>query len=57
MKRNVRGCASPDDEPVAKRFASELDFGIVKNRDVFVEGPRDGFTPVPKSSCGAGRWG
>ena len=38
-----------------KRLASEVDFGAIKNTDVFGGAYRDVFTASPKAACGARR--
>ena len=38
-----------------KRLASEVDFGAIKNTDVFGGAYRDVFTASPKAACGVRR--
>ena len=38
-----------------ERLATEVGFGVVKNRTFFIEALMDEFTASPKSACGARR--
>src|SRR5262245_3256401 len=55
------GPASESRKPLARRATTQAPddgdvFGSVKNRDVFVAGYRDVFTPVPKNIRGIRSW-